>query len=189
LSDRARTRRFEAIALPHLDAAYNLARWLTRNADDAEDVVQESFLRALKYFEGFRGEDGRSWLLTIVRHTCYTWLQMNRPRDTVPFREEIGYGEGEDDSGERIGDAQASTDSPEALVLQSADAELLDGAIGELPLEFREVLVLREMEDLSYKEIAKVLDIPLGTVMSRLARARKLLQRRLVARHAKESGT
>jgi RNA polymerase sigma-70 factor (ECF subfamily) len=189
LSDRAKIRRFEEIALRHLDAAYNLARWLTRNADDAEDVVQESFLRALKYFDGFRGEDGRSWLLTIVRHTCYTWLQTNRPKDTVPFREDLGYEEGEEDSAGRMGEAQASTDSPEALALQRADAELLNAAIGELPLEFREALVLRELEDLSYKEIAKVLEIPLGTVMSRLARARKLLQRSLVAHLAKESGT
>jgi RNA polymerase sigma-70 factor, ECF subfamily len=185
LSDRATIERFEQIALPHLDAAYNLARWLTRNQHDAEDVVQESFLRALKYLGGFHGGDGRSWLLTIVRHTCYSWLQVNRPKEVVGVFDEDAYGAGED--GDTTDLYPSIGNNPETLLLRVADAEMVNAAIGELPLEFREVLILRELEDLSYKEIAKIVDVPLGTVMSRLARARKLLQQSLRSRQAEES--
>jgi RNA polymerase sigma factor (sigma-70 family) len=156
---------FEHLLLPHLNAAYNLARWLTRNDHDAEDVVQEAYLRALKSFDGFLGGDGRAWLLTIVRNTCYTWLQQNRANrlDTV-FDEEIHNPEGE-------------APNPETLLLRRADTELVEKALQELTLEFREVLILRELEGLSYKEIAALADIPIGTVMSRLARARKWLSK------------
>ena len=155
---------FERLFLPHLSAAYNLARWLTRNDQDAEDLVQEAYLRALKSFDAFRGGDGRAWLLTIVRNTCYTWLQQNRWNErTTPFDEEIH-------------NAQNEAPSPETLLLRSADSELVKNALQELALEFREVLIMRELEGLSYQEIATVAGIPIGTVMSRLARARRRLQ-------------
>ena len=160
--------RFEQAVLPHLDAAYNLARWLTRNDADAEDVVQEAALRAFKFFGGFRGGDSRAWLLTIVRNACYTWLRQNRAQELdAPFDEEAHGVEG---------------DNPETILLEGADRQMLKEALEELPLEFREAIVLRELEGLSYKEIATVADVPLGTVMSRLARARKRLQLRLSVR-------
>ena len=156
---------FEHLVLPHLNAAYNLARWLTRNDHDAEDVAQEACLRALKSFDGFLGGDGRAWLLTIVRNTCYTWLRQNGSNElTTPFNEEKHNPEGE-------------APSPETLLLRRADSELVKKALQELALEFREVLILRELEGLSYKEIAAVVDIPIGTVMSRLARARTQLNK------------
>ena len=155
---------FEEATLPHLGAAYNLARWLTRNDTDAEDVVQEAYLRALSHFKSFHGGDGRPWLLAIVRNTCYTWLQRNRaPELQIAFDEEI-YA------------ARESDLSPEALLLREADGELLREALERLSPEFREIIVLRELEEFSYKQIADVADIPLGTVMSRLARARKRLE-------------
>ena len=174
MTDSARKRRFEEIVLPHLDAAYNLARWLTRNEHDAQDVVQESYLRAFRFFDGFRGGEGRAWLLTIVRHTCYSWLEKNRPAEvSAGFDEEAP-------AGERAGfdpDMMAAEGgNPEAIALQNAHKRILNQAIATLPLGFREVLILRELEDLSYKEIARVVDVPVGTVMSRLARARKLLR-------------
>jgi RNA polymerase sigma-70 factor, ECF subfamily len=174
MTDSSRKRRFEEIVLPHLDAAYNLARWLTRNEHDAQDVVQEAYLRAFRFFDGFRGGEGRAWLLTIVRHTCYTWLEKNRPAEvSAGFDEEAP-------AGERAGfdpDMMAAEGgNPEAIALQNAHKRILNQAIATLPLGFREVLILRELEDLSYKEIARVVDVPVGTVMSRLARARKLLR-------------
>jgi len=173
-----KTRRdFEATVLPHLDAAYNLARWLTRSHDDAEDVVQEAYLRAFRYYAGFVGDDARSWLLTIVRNTCYTWLRNNRDRHEVPLLDDDQYDE-------NLGAAASlggGADDPESLMIQSTDGALLNRLIGELPLPFREALVLRELEDLSYKEIAEVTSVPIGTVMSRLARARRLLQRACAA--------
>ncbi len=169
-----RLERFKQTLLPHLEAAYNLARWLTRNDHDAEDVVQEAYLRALQFFDGFRGGEGRSWLLSIVRNTGYTWLRKNRAaRAAEPFDEEI-HSAGQD------------TMSPEKAALENADRRLLETALEELPLEFREVLVLRELEGLSYPEIAEVAGIPAGTVMSRLARARQKLSQRLAAHLAKE---
>ncbi|HXH47846.1 MAG TPA: sigma-70 family RNA polymerase sigma factor [Terriglobia bacterium] len=166
--------RFEEAVLPHLDAAHNLARWLIRQEQDAEDLVQESYLRAFKSFEGFRGGDGRAWILTIVRNTCYTWLQRGRWKGlTTSFDEEIH---------------SPDTDAvnPEALLLGHAGREQLTRAIEELPVEFREALVLRELEGLSYKEIADIAGIPLGTVMSRLARARKILEKSLAGEMNKE---
>jgi RNA polymerase sigma-70 factor (ECF subfamily) len=157
--------RFEQAVLPHLDAAYNLARWLVRDDADAQDVVQEAALRAFKFFGGFRGGDGRAWLLAIVRNVCHTWLRRNRARDLMTPLDEEAHGDGGDD--------------PETILLGSVEAQALKRALEELPAEFREVLILREMEGLSYKEIAGVADVPVGTVMSRLARARKRLQQRL----------
>ena len=160
--------RFERMVLPHLEAAYNLARWLTGNEHDAEDVVQDATVRAFTYFEGFRGEDGRSWLLTVIRNSCYTWMEKNRPRQpTVRLDEKVH--------------APTSALNPEQLLLREATGEELRAAVAALPPEFREVVVLRELEDLSYKEIAAVLSLPLGTVMSRLTRARARLRQILCA--------
>ena len=151
--------RFEHAVLPHLAAAYNLARWLTRDEQDAQDVVQEAYVRAWTFFDRFHGEDGRAWLLTIVRHTGYTWLQRHRRQElATAFDEEQHSGEREDSN-------------PETLLLQQANQQLLREALEALPVEYREVIVLRELEGLSYKEIAGIADLPLGTVMSRLARA------------------
>jgi RNA polymerase sigma-70 factor (ECF subfamily) len=165
--------RFEQVVLPHLSAAYNLARWLTRNDHDAEDVVQEAYLRALRFFARFRGEDARAWLLAVVRNTCYTWLKRHRPHElAVPLGavEEV-----------------ASADlNPERLAEQKAAAEGLRSALEELPVEYREVVVLRELEGLSYKEIAGIAGIPLGTVMSRLTRGRARLQQCLAGPAGKE---
>ena len=172
--------RFTQLALPHLDAAYNLARWITRNNHDAQDVVQESVLRAFKYFDSFHGQDARAWLLTVVRNTCYTWLETNRPAELVPaFQSGDQEAAGEADATDH---ALGVATDPETLCLQQADTETLDQAIATLPLEFREVMILREMEELSYKEIAKIVEVPLGTVMSRLSRARKLLRQVLLNR-------
>jgi len=167
VTDPDRAALFEQAVLPHLNAAFNLARWLTRNPDDAADVVQEAYLRALRYFDGFAGEDGKAWLLSIVRHTCFTWLRRNRPAELMPLAEETGDGGGHG----------VDPDDPESLALAARDRALLNRLIGELPPEYREVVVLRELEELSYREIAAIAAIPIGTVMSRLARARAQLRR------------
>jgi RNA polymerase sigma-70 factor (ECF subfamily) len=166
--DRDERGRFERATLPHLDAAYNLARWLTRDEHAAEDVVQEAFCRAARYFAGFRGGDGRTWLLAVVRRSAYDWLQKQQTWKAVAFDEEA-HGTGDDSL------------NPEYLAVRRADRERLLDAIEELPPEFREVVVLRELEELSYQQIAAVADVPVGTVMSRLSRARKQLQRLLAA--------
>jgi RNA polymerase sigma-70 factor (ECF subfamily) len=167
-------RRFEQTVLPHLPAAYNLARWLTRNDHDAEDVVQEAYMRALRYFDAFHGGESRAWLLAIVRRTCYTWLQHNRGHELMTaFDEEIHGLDGE-------------ATNPETILLQRTNQLLLSQALEELPVEYREVIILREFEGMSYKEIATIADLPVGTVMSRLARARKRLQQALVKRLHKE---
>jgi RNA polymerase sigma factor (sigma-70 family) len=161
---------FEAMMLPHLDAAHNLAKWLLRNEQDAQDVVQEAYLRAFKSFDGFRGSNGRPWLLTIVRNTYYTFLKKNRAVDlTIPF----------DDGIHAIGHESAS---PATILEHAEDAELIREAMDALPAEFREILVLRHQEGFSYQEIADIAQIPPGTVMSRLARARAKLKGSLAAR-------
>ena len=170
MPEETRAVRFEQVVLPHLPAAYNLARWLVRNDQDAEDVVQEAYLRAFKFFDGYRGGESRSWLLTIVRNSCYSWLQRNRARElTDPI----------DDSHE---EALIDFANPELRLLRQADAQMVREALAGLPLEFREVMVMREMEELSYKEIAAIADLPIGTVMSRLARGRKRLYSLLAIR-------
>jgi RNA polymerase sigma-70 factor, ECF subfamily len=158
--------RFDALVLPHLDAAYNLARWLTRDTHDAEDVVQDACIRALKYIGSLEGGDARGWFLKIVRNAFYDWLGRNRPAEVV------------NDENEAVdGAVDPYAISPEQAAMRKAELRMLADAVAELPLQYREVLILRELEELSYKEIARVADIPVGTVMSRLARARGLLQR------------
>jgi RNA polymerase sigma-70 factor (ECF subfamily) len=165
---------FEETMLPHMDAAHNLAKWLLRNEEDAQDVVQEAYLRAFKSFSGFHGSNGRAWLLTIVRNTSYTLLKKNRAVDlTTTFDEEIHV----------AGDESAS---PATVLEHSENAELIREAMDALPAEFREILTLRHQEGLSYKEIAAIAEIPPGTVMSRLARARGKLREYLAARISKD---
>ncbi len=174
LSEQEKLARFEAMLLPHLDSAYNLARWLTRNDYDAEDAVQEAYLRALRFFDGFRGGDPRAWLLKIVRNSCYTLLSENRPADTPEVFDE------------EIHSQEDAVPNPELLALRGADSNLVRQALEDLPAEFREVVVLRELEGLSYKEIAEAAGISMGTVMSRLSRGRRRLEEALVDRVGKE---
>jgi len=160
--------------LPHLDAAHNLARWLTRNDADAQDVVQEAVLRAYRFYDGLRGES-RPWLLSIVRNVSFSWLARNRPSDVAPLPDDL---------------VDENALDPQILVARGIDRRMLNEAIAALPAQFREVLVLRELEDLPYKDIARIADIPIGTVMSRLARARRLLSdsMRVIASAARIEG-
>jgi len=162
---------FDALVRPHMAAGYNFARWMVRNEHDAEDLAQEAALRAYRALDAERVREGRTWLLAIVRNVCLTWLARDRGRAaaTTPFDEEIH-------AIERRGD------DPESLLLEGIDLERVRQALDELPAEFREVMVLREIEGLSYKEIADVAGIPIGTVMSRLARARQRLQERIAGK-------
>ena len=153
--------RFEDVVLPHADAAYNLARWLTRDDHDADDVTQDAMLRAYRFFPGLRGE-ARPWLLAIVRNVCWTWLQAKRPAELTV-----------------VDEIEAETPGPEVLLAREVDRKALNEAIASLPVVFREAIILRELEDLSYKQIAHITDVPIGTVMSRLARARRLLAEKL----------
>jgi RNA polymerase sigma-70 factor, ECF subfamily len=155
---------FEQAVLPHLNAAYNLARWLMRNEQDAQDVVQEAYLRACRFFPGFRGGDARAWLMKIVRNTCYTWLHANRPlQDAAEFDENIF-------------PPDTHAPNPEEIVLQNDSGTLVRKALEMLPPSSREVLILRELEGMSYKEIAGITGMPVGTVMSSLSRARARLR-------------
>ena len=181
MSQDERRRRFELLALPHLDAAYNLARWLAGNAADAEDVVQEAYLRAYRYFEAWHGGDFRVWLLTIVRNSFLTWARENRSSRLVFMGDQT----------DGVADQEATLwgeppKSPETVLLQHLDGAALTRLVDGLPHDHREVLVLRELEELSYREIAEITGVPIGTVMSRLARARALLRRRWQAQDAAE---
>jgi len=164
-TDRRRQARFEAIALPHLDAAYSLARWMTRNDADATDVVQEAFLRAFRYFDSYRGDNAKSWVLRILRRTCYSWLDRSRPADVVSLETEEEFG----------GAVATSAIDTEALLESRSNLRLLVRLIEALPAPLREVIVLRELHELGYREIAEATGVPIGTVMSRLHRARSLL--------------
>lgn len=159
--------RFEQTLLPHLDAAYNLARWLTHSDHDAEDLVQAAYLRTLKFFGDHNGTNSRAWLLTIVRNVCYTWLRQKRTRGTAATFDETIHGGGSD------------SNNPETQMLSEDRKQSVRRAVEELPPELREVVVLRELEGLSYKEIATIAEIPMGTVMSRLSRARERLRQSL----------
>jgi RNA polymerase sigma factor (sigma-70 family) len=164
---------FERVVLPHLDAAYNLARWLMRDTGAAEDVLQEAMVRALTYFASFKGVNPRAWLLQIVRHTAYGSMALNRGVAMVPIAEEcdaVGAAELVDDA-----------DNPETALLRTRESRQVRKLIAALPVELREALVLREFEECSYKEIAEATQTPIGTVMSRLWRARQLLARAAAA--------
>jgi len=174
--------RFASVVLPHLADAYALARWLTGNRADAEDVVQEACLRAFRGIAGFAGVNARAWLLTIVRHAAYTWLGKNRSAAllVVDDLESIAQ-----QQATGPGPAGEGPQTPEAALIAKADARLLETAIAELPVPFRETLVLRDIQGLDYREIAEVTKVPIGTVMSRLARARRRLMERLATDEAK----
>ncbi|MFC5428183.1 RNA polymerase sigma factor [Paraburkholderia denitrificans] len=179
--EAARSSRFQALALPHLDAAYNLARWLSRNPGDADDIVQEAFLRAFRFFDTFRGDLARPWLLAIVRRVWYDeWRRRSTSEEVTPFDEL------RDDTPPE-GWETASAD-PETLAIRAEDARVVQDALHRLPVEYREVLVLREMEELSYREIAVIADLPVGTVMSRLARGRRRLAVLLAASQGRVQG-
>jgi RNA polymerase sigma-70 factor (ECF subfamily) len=154
---------FEQRILPHVNAAYNLARWLTRNEHDAEDLVQEAYLRAFRSIDTFEGQDGKAWLLAVVRNTCFTWLKKKGERPAVEFDERMHSG------------ADESPDA-ESMLLTEAALGSLNGCLEALPVEFREAIILRELEELSYKEISDIARVPVGTVMSRIARGRRRLQ-------------
>jgi RNA polymerase sigma-70 factor, ECF subfamily len=169
--------RFEQAVLPHMDAAYNLARWLVRNPQDAEDIVQESYLRAYKFWAGFQGGDSRAWLLKIVRNTSYTFLDKNRPAaQSEEFDEKI----------HSAAPAVPASPDAEASMIRTVESRMLREALEELPVNFREILVLRELEELSYKQISEMLEVPVGTVMSSLARGRERLREILLRLRAKE---
>jgi RNA polymerase sigma-70 factor (ECF subfamily) len=180
LDQQSRVKRFEEAVVAHLDAAYDFARWLTRDERTAEDVVQEACLRAFRFLESLRGDNARAWLLAIVRNTYYTSLKRNQVESlSVPFDEETI-------AAHEASELDGWQGAAEQLLHQEDARRLVNDALGRLPDEFREVIVLRELEDLSYKEIARIAGVPLGTVMSRLARARKLLLQHL-KRAQKES--
>lgn len=153
---------FETAIYPHLNAAYNLARWLLRSDQDAQDVVHDSFLRAHRYFKSFDGSDGKAWLLGIVRNACFTWMRTKRA-EPLPHEDAIEF-------------CSPISNSPERMVLLSEDLDALHGCIDALPAEYKTVVILRELEELSYKEIAAAAGLALGTVMSRLNRARTRLE-------------
>ena len=165
---------FEQVVLPHLDAAYNLARWLVRKPQDAEDIVQEAYLRAFKFFSGYQGGDARAWVLKIVRNTSYSFLEKNQPANLVEEFDEATHTSVSEQSG------------VEGALLRSVDSQMLREALDELPVNFREVIVLRELEGMSYKKIAEVMGKPVGTIMSGLARARSQLKERLIRMRAEE---
>jgi RNA polymerase sigma-70 factor (ECF subfamily) len=170
----AGSRDFEQVVLPHLDAAYNLARWLVRNTHDAEDVVQEACLRAVKFFEGYREGNSRAWLLRIVRNTAYSFLEKKRPAELAEEFDETVHG------------PSAGPLDAEAVLVQGVESRMLQEALEGLPVKCREALILRELEELSYKEIAEVMGVPIGTVMSSLARGRAQLRELLLRGRDKE---
>jgi RNA polymerase sigma factor (sigma-70 family) len=172
LHDAGKLSRFEAVVLTHLDAAYNLARWLTRDAAGADDAVQEACLRAFRFFDNMHGPSPKAWFMAIVRNACLDWLKDQRARGAdVPYDDDLH--------------ADGAVESTEITVARDADAHWVRAGIAALPREYREVLVLRELEELSYKEISAIVDVPMGTVMSRLARGRDLLQQRLTQARAR----
>jgi RNA polymerase sigma-70 factor (ECF subfamily) len=154
---------FEQTIVPHLNAAYNLARWLTRNPDVAEDLVQEAYLRAFRFFDGFHGGDGRAWLLAVVRNTCLTWLRRNKSgAASVEFDEEVHAPTGK-------------KENVEERLVENSKIDALRRCVESLPVEYREIIVMRELEELSYREISEAAGVPIGTVMSRLSRGRMRL--------------
>jgi RNA polymerase sigma factor (sigma-70 family) len=174
LGDTARRQRFEATVLAHLDAAFNLARWMLREDAAAEDAVQDASLRAYRFFDGMHGASPKAWFLAVVRNACLDRVKDSRERAL------------EDEYDDEVhGGVRGAADSPEAALERSTEARRLYACIGLLPVEYREVVVLRELEELSYKEISAIVEVPIGTVMSRLSRGRDLLQQRLLAERAR----
>lgn len=167
MADISKLSRFEAVVLVHLDAAYNLARWLTRDASGADDAVQEACLRAFRFFDSLQGPSPKAWFMAVVRNASLDWLKDQRTR-------------GADDSYDEALHTASASESMESLVARDSEARWVHAGIAALPREYREVLVLRELEELSYKEISAIVDVPIGTVMSRLSRGRDLLQQRLL---------
>lgn len=165
--------RFADVVMPHLGDAYSLAHWLTGDAADADDVVQEASLRAFRAIGSYGGRNARAWTLTIVRNTALSWLAKHRRRTIVPVDDLEAVERAQAQPG-REG-VQANTATPETELIAKADAARLEAAIAELPVQFRETLVLRDLQGLDYREIAEVTEVPIGTVMSRLARARRRL--------------
>lgn len=172
-----KTRRFQDLIVPHLDSAHNLARWLVRDDSDAEDIVQEACLRAYKYLDGFEGDDPTGWLLAIVRNASFSWMQRKRRRAASIDGDTVDGATGDHEALTIGGVSKTLAKDPETLLIEHRDRIRLNRLIERLPAEQREMIVLRDIEDLSYREIAAVVGIPLGTVMSRLCRARRLLQR------------
>src|ERR1700691_1662774 len=168
MADQSCPGNFEQEILPHLDAAYNLARWLTRNEQDAQDAVQEAYLRAFRFFPGFRGGNARVWLMKIVRNACYSWLRVNRPLQEATEFDEVYF------------PPDSSALNPQDVVLRNDKGFLVRKALATLPSNFREVLILRELEGMSYREIADITGMPVGTVMSSLSRARDCLRQTLI---------
>jgi RNA polymerase sigma-70 factor (ECF subfamily) len=159
---------FEQVILPHLKAGYNLARYLCGNDDDASDIVQDASLRALRFYDGFRGDNSKAWFLTIIRNTFYSNIRQKKTRGAeYVFDEELH-------------DVEGEGENPETLFLKIENIKIVRDMLEKLPVEFREAIILKELEGFSYKEIAEIAGIPIGTVMSRLARGRKLLQKRLI---------
>jgi len=177
MNEETKARQFRELALPHLDDAYNLARWLTGSAPDADDVVQDAYMRAYQFFDGFRGSNPRAWILTIVRNSYYAWVRKTRSNATVPLSggPPGDFGDEHDSGDWELWDPQQ--ENAEAQLIKKTEADALHAFIAALPPAFRETLVLREMAELSYQRIAEITETPIGTVMSRLARARGLLQK------------
>ena len=185
MNEETKARQFRELALPHLDDAYNLARWLTGSAQDADDVVQDAYMRAYQFFDGFRGSNPRAWILTIVRNSYYASLRKARSQATVP----LNAGRDDDPDGGEDELWDPDQESAETHLIKKSESEALQGYIAALPTAFRETLVLREMADLSYQRIAEITGTPVGTVMSRLARARGLLRKAWTRYQEKERRT
>jgi RNA polymerase sigma-70 factor (ECF subfamily) len=164
MDENEKRSRFEECIMPHLDAAYNLARWLSGKDQDAEDIVQDACLRAYKFFGGFRGGDAQTWLLRIVHNAFYDSLHDSRHHQQFS------------EFNENIHSPDDSSDAPDTALIRKSDNDFLREGIEQLPIEFREILVMRELHGFSYNQIAEVADLPMGTVMSRLARAREELR-------------
>jgi RNA polymerase sigma factor (sigma-70 family) len=178
-----KSRRFQQMALPHLDAAYNLARWLSGNPNDADDIVQEAYLRAFRFFDTFRGDSARPWLFAIVRRTWYTEWRRRVSAQEVALFDDAQHGDETFEGWSRGGE------DPQTALIREEDVRLVHAALEKLPVEFREVLILRELEDMSYRDIAAIADLPVGTVMSRLARGRRRLAAALAALRGAGGGT
>lgn len=164
IGERTKLALFEQSIVPHLNAAYDLGVWLTRNSHDAEDVVQEAYLRAFQFFDGFHGGDEKAWLLTVVRNTCHTWLRREKGTRTMVMFEEQMHG------------SELDRADPEGMLLEKFNVGSLRDCLKALPVDYREVVILRELEEMSYRDIADLIKIPLGTVMSRLSRGRRRLE-------------